>query len=274
MPSWGRMCSSICLTDVDAVMHCGTMKLEPGILEPLERGDGRRTAVEVYDVLRDLILSGRIKPGTILAQVEVAKRLNVSRTPVREAMRKLQESGLILGEPNFRSRVLGFDPRDIEALYMKRIMMESLGVAMTARRLTPELQMGIENLVCALEGEGAHEDFAVWQDLHRKLHQLIVSEAGETYTAEIEILGKRSERYQSAHKGQHLPGWWMRGEREHRDLLDAITARDVPKAGELSARHLARTALELLAALAPEYDTSRLRMSLQYAIAGARGAIA
>jgi DNA-binding GntR family transcriptional regulator len=251
------------------VRHQPPVSLEPDILKPLERGDGRRTAVEVYDALQDSILSGRLKPGTILSQVEVARALHVSRTPVREAMRMLQEGGLVTGEPNFRSRVLGFDPKDIEALYMKRIIMESLGVALTTRRMSTALLEQMGDVVHALEGEAAHADFATWRNLHRELHRLIVSEAGNTYAADLEVLEKRSERYQSAYKGEHLPGWWQRGEQEHRALFDAIAAGDASRSGELAARHLARTALELLAALAPEYDTSRVRMSLRFAIAGA-----
>jgi len=251
------------------VGHGNSVGLEPDILKPLERGDGRRAAVEVYETLQDSILSGRLKPGTVLSQVEVARALNVSRTPVREAMRMLQEGGLVTGEPNFRSRVLGFDPRDIEALYMKRIMMESLAVTFTTRTMTPAIAQRLEEVVHALEGPDAHESFPTWQGLHRDFHRLIVAQAGEAYTADLEALEKRSERYQSAYKGEHLPGWWQRGEQEHRALFDAISAGDAMVAGELSARHLARTALELLAALAPEYDTARVRMSLQFAIAGA-----
>jgi DNA-binding GntR family transcriptional regulator len=244
------------------------MKFEADTLHPLTRGDGRRTAVEVYDAMQEAILSGRIKPDTILSQVEVARALNVSRTPVREAMRMLQEGGLVTSEPNFRSRVLAFDPRDIEALYMKRIMMESLGVAITARRIDADLLAALQDVVKALEGDHAHADFGTWQELHRELHRLMVSGAGQTYAKDLAALEKRSERYQSAYKGEHLPGWWQRGEQEHRALFDAIASGNAARAGELSARHLARTALELLAALAPEYDTSRVRMSLKFAIAG------
>jgi DNA-binding GntR family transcriptional regulator len=184
-------------------------------------------------------------------------------------MRMLQEGGLVIGEPNFRSRVLGFDPKDIEALYMKRIMMESLAVTFTTRTMAPMLKTRLGEVVHALEGRDAHENFPVWQELHREFHRLIVAQAGDAYTADLEALEKRSERYQSAYKGEHLPGWWQRGEQEHRALFEAILAGDAMAAGELSARHLARTALELLAALAPEYDTARVRMSLQFAAAGA-----
>ena len=239
------------------------------VLKPIDRGDGRRTAVEVYESLQQSILSGQLKPGTILSQVELAKALNVSRTPVREAMRMLQEGGLLVGEPNYRSRVVGFDPRDIEALYMKRLALEAMGVAITTRRMGAPLMDELRSVITELESEEAHDNFEMWQQLHRRLHRLIVSEAGDTLANELEQLELRSERYQSAYKGAHLLGWWQRGEAEHRELFAAIVGGNAPHAAELAAKHLARTALELLAALAPEYDTARLRNALNFAVAGA-----
>ena len=82
------------------------------------------------------------------------------------------------------------------------------------------------------------------------------------------MLESHSTRYQRANRGAHLPGWWHRGEAEHRGLFEAIAKGDAALAGELTARHLARTALELLAALSPAYDTSRLRDSLRFAVGG------
>jgi DNA-binding GntR family transcriptional regulator len=246
-----------------------TMLIEPGVLAPLKRTEGRGVAVEVYETLRETILSGHLLPGAILSQVAVARALGVSRTPVREAMRMLQESGLVTGEPNLRSRVLDFDPNDIESLYMKRILLESLGVALTVKRMTPALVGQLRDVIGALEGEDAHENFSKWSRLHRELHRLIVSKAGDPYVNDLVELEVRSERYQSAYKGAHVVGWWQRGQMEHRALFEAILAGDAGRAAELAARHLARTALEVLAALAPEHDTSRIRSSLRFAIAAA-----
>jgi DNA-binding GntR family transcriptional regulator len=245
------------------------MQIESGVLAPLKRSDGRGVAVEVYETLRETILSGNLEPGAILSQVAVARALGVSRTPVREAMRMLQESGLVTAELNLRSRVLGFDPADIESLYMKRILLESLGVALTVKRMAPALVNELRNIIEALEGDDAHQSFSKWSTLHRKLHRLIVSKAGDSYVSDLGELEVRSERYQSAYKGAHIVGWWQRGQTEHRALFEAIVAGNAGHAAELAARHLARTALEVLAALAPEHDTSGVRASLRFAIAAA-----
>ena len=136
--------------------------------------------------------------------------------------------------------------------------------------MSPPLASRLCEVTGALESDEAHDDFHEWKRLHRQFHRLIVHEGGDTLASDLEQLELRSARYQSAYKGAHLQGWWQRGEAEHRALIDAMCAGTVAKASELAARHLARTALELLAALAPEYDTSRLRASLGFAIAGAQ----
>src|SRR3546814_3410155 len=132
---------------------------------------------------------------------------------------------------------------------------------MTVKLLDNEGLGKLEAVVLSLESPQAHKDFVEWQRLHRQFHRSIVAGAGSTMIADLEQLEKRSERYQSAYKGAHLPGWWQRGETEHRELFAAMANGDAAQAGELAARHLARTALELLAALAPEYDSSRVRDS-------------
>ena len=79
--------------------------------------DPRRMSLEIHAYLRELIASGVLPPGTELKQTELARAFAVSRTPLREAFRMLQEEGLISAEPNQRSRVLGFDPEELELLY-------------------------------------------------------------------------------------------------------------------------------------------------------------
>jgi len=96
----------------------------------------RRTSIDVHAHLRDLILSGVLPPDTELRQAELARVFAVSRTPLREAFRMLQEEGLISAEPNQRSRVLGFDPEELELLYAGRVTLECLGVRLTAGQLS------------------------------------------------------------------------------------------------------------------------------------------
>src|SRR5437868_5286132 len=81
----------------------------------------RRLSVDVHEQLRDLIVQGELAPGIVLSQAELARQFGVSRGPVREAFRRLQEQGLITAEPDQRPRVTGFDPVGLDSLYGARI---------------------------------------------------------------------------------------------------------------------------------------------------------
>ena len=104
----------------------------------LRISDPRRTSIEVHAHFRELIISGVLPPGTELKQAELARVFAVSRAPLREAFRMLQEEGLISSEPNQRSRVLGLDAEELDSLYAARITLESLGARLTAGRLSRE----------------------------------------------------------------------------------------------------------------------------------------
>src|ERR1700680_4698252 len=79
----------------------------------------------VYEQLREAILHGRLAPGVVVSQVQLAKELGVSRTPLREAVRVLQREGLVEGEANRMVRVTPFSIQDIEQLYAVRIANEA-----------------------------------------------------------------------------------------------------------------------------------------------------
>ena len=74
----------------------------------------RQAIPHVHAYLRACILDGTLKPGTKLSQVSLAAQLGISRTPLREVLRMLQEEGLVEIEPNQRTRVAGLDPQELD----------------------------------------------------------------------------------------------------------------------------------------------------------------
>src|SRR5947208_4488476 len=85
----------------------------------------------VHDRLRDGILRGEFDPRVPISQVQLAARLGVSRTPLREALRMLQREGLIDSEPNRRVRIAALSVTDLEQLYALRVMVEALAVQLS-----------------------------------------------------------------------------------------------------------------------------------------------
>src|SRR5215475_14503790 len=90
----------------------------------------------VHDRLRRAILRGELDPKVPISQVQLAARLGVSRTPLREALRMLQREGLIDSEPNRRVRVAELSLADLEQLYAARVLIEALAVRMTVPAYT------------------------------------------------------------------------------------------------------------------------------------------
>lgn len=228
---------------------------------------GRRLALDVHRSLRAMILSGELPPGSVLLQAELARRLGVSRTPMREAFRLLQEEGLIDARPDQRARVRGLDPEDLDGVYGARIMLESLAVRMTARSLTAQ---DLDRMAAALDrmrAQAGVDDPAPWHVAHHEFHAIATKAAGANLGRTLASLAEHSERYiRLAQLG--VPGARGRALEEHEALLLALQEKDDVEAARVVARHLARTALSVLADVAPEYEPSATRTALRMAGSG------
>jgi DNA-binding GntR family transcriptional regulator len=91
----------------------------PG-LRKVELPEARQAIPALHAYLRECVLDGTLTPGTKLSQVALADQLGVSRTPLREVLRMLQEEGLVEIEPNQRTRVAGLDPQELDEIYACR----------------------------------------------------------------------------------------------------------------------------------------------------------
>ena len=88
----------------------------------------------VFNTLRRAILRGELVPGQRLMEIQLAEKMGVSRTPVREALRQLELEGLVQIIPNKGAVVVGVTEKDIEDIYVIRMRMEDLGVGWGAPR--------------------------------------------------------------------------------------------------------------------------------------------
>jgi DNA-binding GntR family transcriptional regulator len=241
-------------------------------VELLKIPDRRRSRILVHARLRQLILDGTLPPGSVLSQLQLSRALGVSRTPLREALRMLQEEGLIDAEPNQRPRVKGFDSTDLESVYSTRILLESFAVALTIPTLTADDISAAEDALLRMRRAIEHEDFAEWRRAHREFHRVLVRGAGDQMVQLIEVQAERAERYLRFYQLRDTHAWWSRDtETEHRDLLDAIIRDRKGSRDSVAAigRHLARTALWVIAEAEPERDPLPIRLALQMALTAA-----
>ncbi|MDX2546983.1 GntR family transcriptional regulator [Streptomyces sp. WI04-05B] len=222
----------------------------PGVSRPVI-SHPRRTSVEIHDHLRRLILEGVLPVGSELRQAELARRFEVSRTPLREAFRMLQEEGLIDADINHRARVAGLDAADLDCLYAARIALESVGVRLSAGRLTRSEVQEASAQLHDMDRAEVGGDPPAWHEAHRMFHRLLVVRCTPSVLRTITSYAERSERYVRAAQARR-PDAFVRRRQEHYDLFTAVVAGQAERAARLSARHLARTAGWVLGDLAPD----------------------
>jgi len=240
-------------------------------LRPVPRTPGDHAANAIHAHLRELILEGDIEAGALLNQVTLAAELQVSRTPVREAIRMLQEEGLVVAEPHRRARVIGFDPAHLEAVYTQRVLLESLAASFTASAAGDALIDELERSLVALEALPEERMKPEWRAEHNRFHLALVGGVQPQLLRAIRSNMERGEHYRLNYPRMYeMTGTrsWDTSPAEHRAIVDAFRARDGAAAAVELAAHLARTALSLVAQLAPTYDPAALRAALE--LVGAR----
>lgn len=233
--------------------------------------DPRGVSVELHAHLRRLITDGDLPEGTVLKQAELARDFGVSRTPMREAFRMLQEEGLIDAEQNQRARVRELHPDELDQLYGVRITLESLGARITAGRITDaEIEAAYATLG-TMHAAQARGDREAWRTAHREFHLLCVARADDPLRRFITSSAARSERYIRLDQVLH-PDSFTIAHDEHRGILDAVIAGDPERAGRMVASHLARTAVHVMRDVFPGTDPVAVRSAIQVTRATMPGA--
>lgn len=224
-------------------------------------GSGDSSAARrVQNHLRSLVLDGTLAPGSEFSQVELARTLGVSRTPLREALRMLQEEGLVEAELNRKARIAACSPAELDAVYAARVSLEPVAVAMTAGSRSSEDLAELDALLVEMEAVTSDPD--AFQPPHRRFHRLLIAGAPPLFRQTLHAQQDRAERYwrllNLAEAAPHA-----RREREHREIVEAVRARDAAGAATTLAKHLARTAMTLITHMSPEDDVPATRAALR-----------
>lgn len=135
----------------------------------------------VVTSLREMISQGDLPPGTWLRQERLSETLNVSFTPIREALKQLEAEGLVEHVPYRGVRVVEFNLEDVLDIYTMRADLEALAAGAAALRLVQEdfVELRILHLrMCTLRG---NEHLQTVREANRRFHQIIIEGSGRTY---------------------------------------------------------------------------------------------
>lgn len=224
-----------------------------------DANDGRQFEA-LYERLRAGVLRGELAPGSWVSQAELARTLQISRSPLRETLRMLQREGLIEAETGKRSRIADVSAPDVDQLYAMRIAIEALAVRLTVGTASAVRVAEIERQLEEMSTFQDSRDFEAWEAPHRAFHVSLVSGAGARLLATISDLSDHAERYRRIFLKE--PRAWSSAAAEHAAIFEAFAAGDARRTASELASHLAKTALTVAATMAPEYEPARVREAL------------
>jgi DNA-binding GntR family transcriptional regulator len=190
-----------------------------------------------YEQIRGLILTGEFAPGERLGQVELAERLGISRTPVREALRRLAGEGLVIARTNHGFRVAEIGIDEVMRRLEIRVLLEPGIARLAAERASDSDLVAIDG---AVERELHADDAAGTHDASRDFHLAVARATGNpdlvtTLAAQwIVEIGRRLLARRAA-----APDWRRGDVEEHRAIAAAIVARDGELAERLMREHVA-----------------------------------
>jgi len=191
----------------------------------------------VFEALKDAIVKGQLKPGERLMEQQIAEELGVSRTPVREAIRKLELEGFIIMIPRRGAYVSDVSLKDVAQVFEVRAAMESLAAGLAAQRITDEQLEDLERKFVEAKAALENSDLEMAIRFDSEFHEIIYQASRNDRLVQIlSNLREQIHRYRSASLAH--PGRLKDTMEEHKNLLDAIYQRNVGLAEKLAKEHI------------------------------------
>lgn len=200
-----------------------------------------RASDRAYDLIKTQILDGTLVPGAQLKEEELAEICGVSRTPVRDAMHRLEAEMFIQRSDSQRSFVSNWSIDDIEELFTLRTMLEGHAAAQAAERVTPDMLEALRRNTAAIDAaiEGPLPDVDAFLAMNAQFHALIIQAAASDRLAHMinrlvlqPIVHRTALRYDADQLRRSLA--------EHVEIVAALEAHDPDWARAVMTSHIRR----------------------------------
>ncbi len=224
------------------------MSLAKPSQEPLR---GASLASVLQQEIERMVISGELRPGERINEQQLAVRFGVSRGPIREAVRGLEGAGLARAVTNRGVFVRQLSVTEVRELYDIRAALFGLAGRLMAERATPAEVEALEAMLVQMEQAAARRDFEAYYPLNLAFHGMIVDGSGNaTLARQYRAFVKALNLFRARSLVQG--GGLAVSNREHRDMVAAIAARDPTWAQETHWRHVASAKDRLLAVVRAE----------------------
>lgn len=202
----------------------------------------------VYDDLAQGIRQGHIPPGETLAADAIAQQRGCSRTPVREALRRLETQGLVVMRPHQRAVVIRLSEVDLREIYDVRRMLEPRAARLAALAATEEELRAARTVWQRMESSTARRSPDAIFDLNERFHEVLYGGAHQRQLLSLIVqLRQASEAYRRVFA--LMPNRLERMVTSRRELLESCESRDADRAERLVTEVLSRNVEEIVAQL-------------------------
>lgn len=211
---------------------------------------------KVYRVLKESIIKGFLEPGTKLLENKIAEEMQVSRTPVREAMQKLVAEGFVKTTPNQTMVVTEVSPEDVKEVLQIRGVLEGLAASIAAKKINRQEIDELENVVAQISLQASRENLSSYCKVDDEFHDLILDICGNKWIIQIrDNLGSFIYRFRI--KSLSVPGRLKHSLEEHQAIMESLREHDSAEADRLSQIHMENTLINILKNVVKEKDRDK-----------------
>jgi DNA-binding GntR family transcriptional regulator len=205
----------------------------------------------VSDALREAIMAGTLRAGERMMEIQLAEEMGVSRTPVREAIRKLELEGFVVMVPRKGAYVADISIKDINEVFEIRTALDALAAGLAAERITEEELEQLERLLVEIGASIELGDIERAVDIDTQFHDVLYKASrNDRLVGIIGNLRELFQRFRTISMG--YPGRLKDTVEEHKRLVEAISQRDVELAQNLAREHMENAEGTLLGSLSSD----------------------
>jgi DNA-binding GntR family transcriptional regulator len=191
---------------------------------------------QIVTSLRESIIRGELSPGQKITEPELAEKLGISRTPIREAFRQLESEGFLTVIPRKGAVVSTVTPKEVEDFYELKSLLEGYASRMAARKVTEQDIDRLNKINNQLETLARKGDVETFFRKNNEFHSTFISLCGNEKLLDFwNSLVRRVVRFRL--QALSVPGRLMNSVDQHRNIIDALRRKDGPLSEEVVYRH-------------------------------------
>ncbi|MFA5880925.1 MAG: GntR family transcriptional regulator [Eubacteriales bacterium] len=210
----------------------------------------------VFETLREAIINATLRPGERLMEIQMAEEMGVSRTPVREAIRKLELEGFVVMVPRKGAYVAGISMKDIADVFEIRAAMEALAAGLAAERITEEELEDLERILVTIGECVKNNDLEKLIEVDTEFHDILFKASRNDRLVQIvSNLREQIQRFRTA--SLSTPGRMKYALEEHKKIVEAVSERNVELAQSLAREHIENAENSMLEVLDDHKEQDR-----------------